>query len=137
MTEKIQRINPPELYDGEAFGISQASLDPRAGLVFLSGQVAWDQHGRVQGEGYAEQTRIALDKLRIALEASGSSFQEVLQLRVFVRGELEEHMGELVPILAEAFAGIRPALTGVGVASLATRDTLVEIEAVARATGRA
>ena len=34
-----------------------------------------------------------------------------------------------MPALASYFGPARPALTGIGVASLATRDTLVEIDA--------
>lgn len=128
----IRRINPPELFDGEAFGMSQGSVDDGSGLVFLSGQVAWDKTSAVQGTSYLEQTQHALENLRIALDAAGSSRQQVLHLRVYVRGELEEHMEHVVPALAAFFDQTRPAVTGVGVQSLATRDTLVELEAVAR-----
>ncbi len=137
MSENIRRINPPELFDGEVYGMSQGTVDPRSGLVFLSGQVAWDEHGQVRGEGYAEQARVALDNLRVGLEAAGSSLEQVLRLRIYIRGEVEEHMAEVVPLVAEAFAGIRPAVTGIGVASLATRDTLIELEVVARVPGAA
>jgi 2-iminobutanoate/2-iminopropanoate deaminase len=65
------------------------------------------------------------------LEEAGSSLEDVLQIRVYVRGELADGMAQLVPVLARHFGAIRPALTGIGVASLASRDTLVEIEAVA------
>jgi 2-iminobutanoate/2-iminopropanoate deaminase len=51
---------------------------------------------------------------------------------VYVRGELADGMSQLVPVLARRFGAVRPALTGIGVASLASRDTLIEIEAVAK-----
>lgn len=41
-------------------------------------------------------------------------------------------IAECVPNLAAFFGATRPVLTGIGVASLATKDTLVEIEVVAR-----
>jgi 2-iminobutanoate/2-iminopropanoate deaminase len=41
-------------------------------------------------------------------------------------------MNTLGPILAEFLGESRPALTGIGVASLASPELLVEIEAVAR-----
>ena len=66
------------------------------------------------------------------LSEAGSSLDDVLQLRVYVRGELADGMSQLVPVLARHFGAVRPALTGVGVASLASRDTLIEIEALAR-----
>ncbi len=131
----IRRINPPELFDGEAFGMSQGSVDDGSGLQILTGQDAWDKPSADLGTSYLEQTQHALENLRSALDAAGSSRQQVLHLRVYVRGELEEHMEHMehvVPALAAFFDQTRPAVTGVGVQSLATRDTLVELEAVAR-----
>jgi len=46
------------------------------------------------------------------------------------------HLEECVPALRSFFGTTRPAPTGIGVASLATPDTLVEIEAVARIPAR-
>jgi 2-iminobutanoate/2-iminopropanoate deaminase len=40
-------------------------------------------------------------------------------------------MEAIAPIVAQFLAESRPALTGIGVASLASRETLVEIEATA------
>ncbi|MEO0943085.1 MAG: RidA family protein [Cyanobacteria bacterium J06642_12] len=127
----IQRINPPSLYDGSSFGMSQGSVDP-SGLVFLSGQVAWDENAQVVGSSYAEQARKVFDNLDIALQAAGTDMNHVLHVRLYVRGEIAEHLEELAPILAERLGVTRPALTGIGVASLATPDTLLEIEVVAR-----
>lgn len=127
----IQRINPPSLYDASRFGMSQASIDP-SGLVFLSGQVAWDTEANVVGTTYAEQARKALDNLELALEAAGSDMKHVIHIRLYVRGEVADHLEEVAPVLAERWGAARPAVTGIGVASLATKDTLLEIEAVAR-----
>ncbi|HKO49506.1 MAG TPA: RidA family protein [Polyangiaceae bacterium] len=129
---KTQRLNPDQLYDPAAFGMSQATIDPHSGLVFVSGQVAWDVNGRVQGRGYGEQTSIALANLSTVLAAAGCAVSDVLSVRVYVRGEIAEHLPECGPLLAAFFGAVRPALTGIGVASLATPDTLIEIEAVAR-----
>lgn len=128
----IRRLNPQGLYDPAAYGMSQANVDERSGLVFVSGQVAWDVSGRVQGQSYREQTAFALQNLSTALAAAGCGVTDVLSVRVYLRGEVAEHLPECGPALAEFFGPARPALTGVGVASLATRDTLIEIEAIAR-----
>ena len=71
------------------------------------------------------------------LNEAGASLEDVLQLRVYVRGELADGMSQLVPVLARHFRAVRPALTGIGVASLASRDTLIEIEALAKLSERA
>lgn len=127
----IQRINPSSLYDGSSFGMSQGTIDS-SGLVFLSGQVAWDENARVVGKTYTEQANKALDNVDIALAAAGTDMNHVLHVRVYLRGEVSEHLEELAPILAKRLGTARPALTGIGVASLASPDTLLEIEVVAR-----
>jgi 2-iminobutanoate/2-iminopropanoate deaminase len=128
----IRELNPPGVYDGAPFGISQGIVDERSGHVFVSGQVAWDVAGRVTGQSYGEQTTFALANLGAVLASAGCGASDVLSVRVYVRGELAEHIQECLPALGAFFGAIRPALTGIGVASLATPDTLVEIEAVAR-----
>jgi enamine deaminase RidA (YjgF/YER057c/UK114 family) len=128
---RTQLINPETLYDGTAVGMSQAKIDLQAGLVFVSGQVDWDRESKVRHTTLEGQTEGAIQHLKTVLKEAGSSLEDVLQLRVYVRGELADGMAQLVPVLARHFGSVRPALTGIGVASLASRDTLVEIEAVA------
>ena len=130
MTTK--NINPASLYDGTAVGMSQAVVDTDLGLVFVSGQVDWDLESRVRHRSLEEQAEGAIERLATVLAEAGSSLDAVLQLRVYVRGELSEQMGAIVPVFARHFGARRPALTGVGVASLASADTLIEVEAVAK-----
>ena len=125
-------INPAALYDGSAFGMSQAVVDPATGLLFASGQVDWDRDFKTTETTLAGQTRRALDNLRLVLDEAGATVEGLLHVRVYVRGELGEHMADLGPILAEFLGSSRPALTGISVASLASPETLVEIEVVAR-----
>ncbi|HZH97338.1 MAG TPA: RidA family protein [Fimbriimonadaceae bacterium] len=126
-----KRINPPELYDGAAFGLSQATVETELGLVFVSGQVAWNHQYETTETSVEGQARKALDNLQIALTAAGSSVGQLLQVRVYIRGELGEHMATVGPILSAFLGDSRPAVTGIGVASLASPSTLVEVEAVA------
>lgn len=125
-------INPDELYDAAAFGMSQAVVDPSSGLVFVSGQVDWDHGYQVADDTVPGQLKNALRNLGIALEAANAGIETLLHVRLYIRGELEEHMEAIVPIFAGFLGSSRPAVTGIGVASLASRATLVEIEAVAR-----
>jgi 2-iminobutanoate/2-iminopropanoate deaminase len=129
-------INPAALYDGAPVGMSQAKADLDSGIIFVSGQVDWDRESRVRHSTLEGQAEGAIQHLMTVLTEAGSSLDDVLQLRVYVRGELADGMGQLVPVLARHFGTVRPALTGIGVASLASRDTLIEIEAVAKVSGR-
>ena len=124
-------INPEELYDGAAFGMSQATVETDLGLVFVSGQVDWNRQYETTEDSIEGQTRKALDNLKIALTASGSSVAQLLQVRVYIRGELGDHMEAVAPILSSFLGESRPSVTGIGVASLASPSILVEVEAVA------
>lgn len=127
-----QQLNPEGVFDPKAFGMSQGMVDLGTGLVFLSGQVAWDVEGKVVGATYGDQTRRALQNLVAVLGAAGAGAADVLSVRLYLRGELAEHIRECVPVLAEYFGDTRPALTAIGVASLSNPETLVEIEVVGR-----
>jgi len=134
---QIKLINPKALYDGAPVGLSQAVVDLGSGLVFVSGQVDWDLEHRVSSDSVSGQLAAALEKLKIALHESGAGVETLLQMRLFIRGELEDHMASIVPVLKGFLGDSRPALTGVGVASLASKATLVEVEAIARTRGSA
>lgn len=128
-------VNPDELYDAAPFGMSQAVVDSSSGLVFVSGQVDWDHQYQVSHNTVSDQLQNALRNLGIALDAAGASIETLLHVRVYIRGELEDHMETVMPIFAEFLGNSRPAVTGIGVASLASRATLVEVEAVAKVKG--
>jgi len=130
MTTK--RVNPEQLYDGSPFGMSQAVIETDNSLVFVSGQVDWDRQYQVAHQTIAGQFEAALENVRTVLAASGSRIENVLMMRIYVRGELEDHMESLVPILTGFLGTTRPAITGIGVASLASKATLVEVEVVAK-----
>lgn len=126
-----QLINPVNLYDGTAFGMSQAVVDTHSKLMFISGQVAWDQHFQVSSPSVDGQLKQALDNLDQVLATAHLSVGNLLHLKVYLRGELAEHMEVVGPILANYLGSSRPSLTGIGVASLASPETLVEVEAIA------
>ncbi|WP_169264718.1 MULTISPECIES: RidA family protein [Brasilonema] len=126
-----QLINPPQLYDGRPHGMSHAVIDTASATVYISGQVDWDVNHQVSCHTVEGQLSNVLTNLKVVLDASGSSVENLLSLRIYVRGELGEFMGTIAPIIGQFLAESRPALTGIGVSSLASPETLVEIEATA------
>ena len=80
----------------------------------------------------AGQFKLALENLRTVLSEADSGVNDLLQMRIYVRGKLEDHMEALALILTEFLGTARTAITGIGVSSLASKRTLVEVEAVAR-----
>lgn len=129
MSKKL--INPEELYDGAAFGISHATVETELGLVFVSGQVDWNHQYETIENSVEGQMKKALDNLKIVLTAAGSSVGQLLQVRLYIRGEIGEYMETVVSILSGFLDESRSSVTVIGVASLASPSTLVEVEAVA------
>ena len=125
-------INPSTLYDGAALGLSQGVVDEDSGLLFISGQVDWNEQHEVLHDSVAGQFESALRKVTEVLSDAGAGVDDILQLRIYVRGELEDHMTALSPLLSGFLGTSRAAVTGIGVSSLASKVTLVEVEAVAR-----
>lgn len=125
-------INPDTLFDAAAIGMSHARLDEASGLLFCSGQVDRNVANESTSTGYGGQTESALRNVGLLLEGAGASVPDLMHLRILVRGEASEHMAEIGGPLMAFLAGHTPAMTLVGVASLFTPDTLIEIEAVAK-----
>ncbi|TPN86767.1 RidA family protein [Aquimarina algicola] len=124
-------INPKELYDGSIFGMSQSVIETDSKLVFISGQVDWNHQLETTSQTVEEQFKNALKNLSIVLKASKSSIENLLQLRIYIKGELNDHLNAIGPLLTDYLGTSKPAITGVGVTSLASPSTLVEIEAIA------
>ena len=126
-----QLINPPELYDGAAYGLSQGAIETQSGLIFLSGQVDLNHQYETTEQSVEGQIHKALANLNIVLKNAGSSIDKLLRVRIYIRGELGDYANELVPILVDFLGESRPAMTWIGVASLASPEILVEVEAIA------
>ncbi len=101
-------------------------------LLFISGQVALNKEGILIGNDLSSQFRQSLKNVATALAASGSDWQKVAQLRIYVVDLKPEHRFILMMEMDKIFAeNPRPANTLIGVQSLARKDLRVEIEALA------
>ncbi|GBU19423.1 MULTISPECIES: Rid family detoxifying hydrolase [Methylobacterium] len=107
----------------------------RAGdLVFASGQLPIDLGTGGFPEGVEAQTRASLANLSAVLEAGGASLASVVKTTVFLKDMND--FAAMNAVYAEHFPGAAPARSTIEVARL-PKDALVEIEAVAIATGPA
>ncbi len=124
-------LNPPQLCP--TFGWTHVAVSRGGRTIYVSGQVAVDEKGRVVGVGdLKQQTEEAFRNVKIALEAAGASFADVVKTSLFVVGLKPEH----VPIIREVrgryiSAQTPPTSTLVGVSALVGPEWLIEIEAVA------
>jgi enamine deaminase RidA (YjgF/YER057c/UK114 family) len=69
-----ETLNPKELFNSTQYGFSQIAISNPGKLVFISGQVAWDEKLNIIGENDLEiQTQKAIDNLKIAIESVGGT----------------------------------------------------------------
>ena len=103
-------------------------------LVFASGQLPIDPQTGSFPEGIEAQTRRSLANLAAVLKAGGASLASVAKTTVFLKDMND--FAAMNAVYAEHFSGAAPARSTVEVARL-PRDALVEVEAIALATGPA
>ncbi len=112
----------------EAAGFSPSV---RAGdLIFCSGQVGRDPEGNMPADP-ERQYLLAFTALEEVLANAGCLPADIVELSSY-HTSYPEHMEAFMRVKAEFLQGALPAWTAVGVASLGTPDTLVEVKAVAR-----
>ena len=124
-------FNPPTLC--KTTGWTHVVTTSGGKTIHISGQTAIDAAGNVVGKGdLKRQTEQTFENLRLALEAAGATWQDVIATRLYVVNLKPED----VPIIREVrsryvSAEYPPASTLVGVAALVGADWLIEIEATA------
>lgn len=118
---KLTRVHPPRGY----------SHAVKAGnTLYVSGQVALDIEGKLVGRGDIEaQARQVFTNLKNILEEAGGSLANAVKLTVLLthHGSLDAYR----TVRAEFFPGSPPAITLHVISSLADKDYLIEVEAIA------
>ena len=103
-------------------------------LLFISGQVAWDEDGAVVGVGDpAAQARQVFANLETVLQAHGAGLQDVVKVTVYVTSL--DWFDQLAAIRRELFTVSPPASAIVQVVALVQPELLIEVEAVAAIPG--
>lgn len=102
-------------------------------LVFLSGQVATDEHGRMLHPGDAgRQAEVVFDRLAAVLEAAGLTLGDLVSVTIYVR-DLRSHFAAVSAVRNARLSEPGPASAFVGVLDLVEDGCLVEISGVAAA----
>jgi enamine deaminase RidA (YjgF/YER057c/UK114 family) len=113
-------------------GYAYAAKASAGDLIFTAGVCPLDKQGKVVAPGdIIAQTGLALANLRIALEDSGATIEDVVKTTVYVASS---DRGELAAVFDEVAAFFKDhdvPSTLLGVAVLGYTDQLVEIEAIA------
>jgi len=130
---KMETINPTSLFDSRQYGFSQIVVTTPGKMVFISGQVAWDENQQLIGENdLATQTQQSLNNLKIALEAAGAKLEDVVMLRIYKVNYQKEDAAIISKVLKANFGTEHPpASTWLSVDGLANKGFMIEIEAQA------
>ena len=117
--------------EGLAEPISHYTDAVRAGgLLFVSGIVPVDEHGRLVGEGdVVEQTRQVFRNMELVLRAAGCTFADVVKVTVFLTDVNDRPL--VNPVRQEVFGETRPASTLVEISALVIPGAKIEVECVA------
>jgi enamine deaminase RidA (YjgF/YER057c/UK114 family) len=124
-----QLVNPPGLHP--APGFSHVAVASGATVVHFAGQVALaPDFGLVGGEDLFEQTRAAMQNLKIAMDSAGVGWDDVVRRTIYTLRPTEY---ETITRAIDSVTGgaQHPAQTIVGVTGLAVPGLLIEIECTA------
>ncbi len=123
-------INPEGMADPVGPYSHVVTVPPGGTLVFCAGAVALDAEGKVVAEGdIVGQTRQVMENLRMALDAAGATFDDVVKVTNYVLDA--NQWRQVLPVRAEYLKEPYPASTFVEVSALMFPELLIEIEAVA------
>lgn len=123
-----QFTNPPGLSRGN---YSHVAAVTRGRLVFVSGQVAFDEQGHVVGRTMAEQTEQVFHNLKVALAASGATLADVVKMNIYIRDLTTSRLQAFREVRAKHLGQHLPASTLVATPALVHEDLMLEIEVVA------
>ena len=126
---KIEQYAAREVFDPPTY--SQAvKVTGGETILYLSGQVAYDDNGGVAHPGdFKGQARAALQAVKAQVEAGGGTMANIVKVTTFVTDM--RYRPDYARIRGEFFGPKMPASTMVAVTALALPELLIEIEAVA------
>jgi enamine deaminase RidA (YjgF/YER057c/UK114 family) len=134
MKEHISAVLPLTL--PKPTGYSYGVEVKQGRLLFLAGQVAFDQQGKVTGKGdLVAQFRQVCRNLQAVMNAAGGDLTDIVKLTIYVLdvADYKSKLREIGGVYREYFGKHFPAMTLVGARDLfdAADGCLIEIEGVA------
>ncbi|MFE6287724.1 RidA family protein [Streptomyces sp. NPDC057877] len=126
-----ERVNPPAL--SPPTGFSHAVVATGNRVVFLAGQTALDEDGKITGSTLPEQFRRALTNLLTALHATGGTPSDLARVTVYTTdvAAYRAHAAALGRVWRELAGRDYPAMAVVEVVRLWDEAALVELDGFA------
>jgi enamine deaminase RidA (YjgF/YER057c/UK114 family) len=131
MPNPFELINPPEL--GRHSGYSQGVRTQAGPLLFIAGQVAWDEQSRIVSADFSEQFAKALSNVLTVVRAAGGRPETVARLTMYVtdRSEYIASAKKVGEVYRQLMGRHYPAMTLVEVKGLLEEGAKLELEATA------
>jgi len=126
----IEYVNPPEL--ARPSGFSHAVI-ATGRTVFLAGQTAVNDSGRIVGEDLVEQFEQALTNLLTSLRAAGGDPSQLASLTIYIIDieDYRAHSRQIGSVWKRLVGTSYPAMAGIGVSRLWDAGAKVEIQGYA------
>lgn len=128
----MESINPERL--ARPSGFSHAVKVRAQTIVFLAGQTAQDEHGRILHEhNIVRQFDRALTNLGLAAEESGTSLAQVARLNLYVTNKeaYKDNLKGIGDVYRKHFGRHYPAMSLIEVKGLWDDEAMIEVEAIA------
>jgi enamine deaminase RidA (YjgF/YER057c/UK114 family) len=124
-------INPASL--GAPHGYSNGVLTEGGRLLFVAGQIAWDQQQQIVSADIVEQFDRALANVLAVVTEAGGKPAQIARLVIYVtdKNEYRERMKEIGERYRARMGRHFPAMVLVEVKSLLEDDARIEIEGIA------
>ncbi|MBI2818830.1 MAG: RidA family protein [Acidobacteria bacterium] len=131
MNNNLELINPPEL--GRHSGYSQGVKTQAGPLLFIAGQVAWDEQSRIVSPDFTAQFSKALSNVLAVIRAAGGQPESLVRLTIYVRdrNEYVAHAKKIGEAYRQQMGKHFPAMTLVEVKGLFEEGAQLELEATA------
>lgn len=131
MKNNLELINPPEL--GRHSGYSQGVKTQAGPLLFIAGQVAWDEQSRIVSPDFTAQFSKALSNVLAVIRAAGGQPESLVRLMIYVldRNEYLANAKKIGEAYRQQMGKHFPAMTLVEVTGLFEEGAKLELEATA------
>jgi enamine deaminase RidA (YjgF/YER057c/UK114 family) len=108
-------------------------IETEGKLVFVAGQVGWNEEGKFVAKTFGEQFRQTLINTIAVLREGGASPEHVARMTWFItsRDEYEASLAELGAAWRELMGRVYPAMSVIIVSGLVEREAKIEIETTA------
>ncbi|HEX8423171.1 MAG TPA: RidA family protein [Pyrinomonadaceae bacterium] len=125
-------INPESL--GRPRGYANGVLAPEGGaLLFVAGQIAWDERQRIISADFVAQFERALSNVLAVVREAGGAPEQIARLCIYVtdKEEYRARQSEIGACWRKLMGRHFPAMALVEVKALLEDDAKVEIEGIA------